>query len=96
MSDCEYEIEEIEVDESELTEEVYLTSLRELREEYEDGEADEFMILQLKLFVEEILERWYDDDLQKIYESYKKKRNGEKMFKVLLDKATEWLEYRVK
>ena len=85
VSDPEYEIEEIEVDESDLTKEVYLPFLHKVRKEYIEFGDDEMLIIQLRLLVEEILEKWYDESLEKLYEKYKCK--GGVMIEELLDKT---------
>lgn len=70
-SDSEYEIEEIEVDESELKKESYLTFLNKVRKDFREFGADEMLSIELRLLVEEILEKWYDESLEKMYEKYK-------------------------
>lgn len=84
-SDPEYEIEDIEVDESELTKETYIPFLKKVRNEYKEFGDDEMLFIQLKLLVEEILEKWYDESLEKMYQKYK--FEGSVMIEELLDKT---------
>lgn len=85
VSDPEYEIEEIEVDDSELTKESYLSFLNKVRNEYMEFGDDEMLSIELRLLVEEILEKWYDESLEKMYEKYK--FAGSVMIEELLDKT---------
>lgn len=88
MSESEYDS-----DDRLLTEEVYLSFLRTVRNEYNEFGADESMFKELNLLVEEILRRWYDDNLKKVYDEYIGEED--KMIETLMDKAEKWLESRI-
>lgn len=59
---------EMELDDSELTEEVYLSFLRDIRNEYNEYGSDDGMFKELFITVGDVLAKWYDDDIQKMYD----------------------------
>ena len=93
MDIMDYE-DEYDVDDCEFTEDVYLSFLRNVRNEYKEFGADDGMFNEVCQIVNEILERWYDDGLQKVYDKFKKGDKYE-LIEPLMDKAGEWLESRM-
>ena len=94
MATMDYEDEYEEVEESEYTEDVYLSFLWNVRNEYKEFGADEEMFIEMNQIMDEILQRWYDDGLQKVYDEFK---SGDKydLIEPLMEKVMSWLKSRV-
>lgn len=82
--------EDVEI---EVNEQVYLSFLRDVRNEYNDFGADDIIYKQMNLLVDDILEKWYDEGLKKVYDEYK--CDEDEMIEALMDKVTKFLESRI-
>ena len=92
-SESQYDSEDREADDKLLTEEVYLSFLRSLNDEYTEFGSDLLVFKELNMIVDEVLRRWYDEGLKKVYDEYMGDEKA--MFEPLMNKTIEWLESRV-